>query len=369
MKKKALATKMAAFVMAGAMTMAMGFPAFAKDRTSSTIPVWKTVNAGTEQANIYAPKTTFNFVLGVPDTTTNLRYDGNTYYVKKADIKHISFVDASGAITAGQIEFDPATDAFTNSKSGLNIKVDFARIYAEEGAGIYQYTVKEETPTTGYEGMGYDNSTYNIYAFVYEDDTADAIVVEKDGKLLSDNVTKENESKKFEKVEFVNDYDVHTLTITKTVTGNQGEKNRGFEFKFKVTGNVAGEKFKWIAYDKNGNPVEGESGSGAVGTETTVQLKDGESVKIYGLSSTDGYSVSESDYTTNDGYKTKVDGTVVEGNKKEGTITTDITVAYVNDRGITTPTGIVTEYAPYILLVAAAGAFAVLFLRRKKEEF
>ena len=92
MKKKALATKMAAFVMAGAMTMAMGFPAFAKDRTSSTIPVWKTVNAGTEQANIYAPKTTFNFVLGVPDTTTNLRYDGNTYYVKKADIKHIQLL-------------------------------------------------------------------------------------------------------------------------------------------------------------------------------------------------------------------------------------------------------------------------------------
>lgn len=365
MKKKALATKMAAFVMAGAMTMAMGFPAFAKYRTSSTIPVWKTVNAGTEQANIYAPKTTFNFVLGVPDTTTNLRYDGNTYYVKKADIKHISFVDASGATTAGQIEFDPATDAFTNSKSGLNIKVDFAGIYAEEGAGIYQYTVKEETPTTGYEGMGYDNSTYNIYAFVYEDDTADAIVVEKDGKILGDTES----NTKFEKVEFVNDYTVHTLTITKTVTGNQGEMNRGFDFTFTVTGDETGEKFRWVVYDKDREAVTTNNGYGEVGTVTTVPLKSGESVKIYGLSSGDHYTVKEADYTKNDGYTTKVDNEVVAENKKEGTITADTTVAYENNRGITTPTGIVTEYAPYILLVAAAGAFAVLFLRRKKEEF
>ena len=40
MKKKALATKMAAFVMAGAMTMAMGFPAFAETKS---IPFYKTI--------------------------------------------------------------------------------------------------------------------------------------------------------------------------------------------------------------------------------------------------------------------------------------------------------------------------------------
>ncbi len=366
MKKKALATKMAAFVMAGAMTMAMGFPALAKDRTPSTVPVWKTVSVEADEANVYAPKTTFNFKLDVPSTPTNLEFNGKTYYVKTADIRHITFVDSNGTATAtGEIAFDPATDKFTKSKTGLGIKVDFGGIYTEKGAGIYQYTVKEVEPATKYKGMEYDNSTYNIYVFVYEDETPDAIVVEEDGKILGDTES----NTKFEKVEFVNDYTVHTLTITKTVTGNQGEMNRGFDFTFTVTGDETGEKFRWVVYDKDGEAVTTNNGYGEVGTVTTVPLKSGESVKIYGLSSGDHYTVKEADYTTNDGYTTKVDNEVVAENKKEGTITADTTVAYENNRGITTPTGIVTEYAPYILLVAAAGAFAVLFLRRKKEEF
>ena len=78
------------------------------------------------------------------------------------------------------------------------------------------------------------------------------------------------------------------------------------------------------------------------------------------------YTVREVSYA-GEGYTTKVDNT--EGSESSGTIDADKLVIFENNKNITTPTGIVTEYAPYILLVAAAGTFAVLFLRKRKEEF
>ena len=79
--------------------------------------------------------------------------------------------------------------------------------------------------------------------------------------------------------------------------------------------------------------------------------------------STDGYTTT---VTVNNGEVQNVREVKAATNEK---LTGDVSIVYTNDKTITTPTGIVTEYAPYILLVAAAGAFAVLFLRRKKEEF
>ena len=91
-------------------------------------------------------------------------------------------------------------------------------------------------------------------------------------------------------------------------------------------------------------------------------LKDGESIQIYGLTESDKYTVTEADYGS-DGY------TTTNGSKTD--VVTDDGDSYTvtNDKSVTTPTGIVLSFAPYILLVALAGVFGVLFLRRKKEEF
>ena len=43
-------------------------------------------------------------------------------------------------------------------------------------------------------------------------------------------------------------------------------------------------------------------------------------------------------------------------------------VEFTNNRDAVTPTGIVMSFAPYILLVALAGVFAVLFLRKRRHE-
>ena len=374
MKKKALATKMAAFVMAGAMTMSMGgFTAFAAKThgESGDIPLTKIVEASNDNEYVYAPNTSFNFEVKAVDTTSTF----NNNFVK-AGLKNEDGSALGVSLTPATATFAPAEGEFDKTITQINIKVNYNDIYTNEkgGAGIYHYVVKEVKPEEAdrYEGITYSEDVYNIYVYVYEDNTADATVVEKDGKVLGTK-TDESTHEKFARVEFTNTYDVHTLTITKKVDGNQGEKNRDFEFKLAVDGGI-GEKYYYRVL--NGTEVVKygtiDSKAYAEETATKIELEDTWKVEVYGLSATDKYTVVEKDYT-GEGYTT----TITKGSTKldenvltaTDTISDNTTVEFLNAKSVSTPTGIVTEYAPYILLVAAAGAFAVLFLRRKKEEF
>ena len=146
------------------------------------------------------------------------------------------------------------------------------------------------------------------------------------------------------------DKPVSDLTISKTVAGNQGDKTKDFTFTIKVDG-ADGEK-----YYVNGTTTL------VSGTPADITLKNGESVTIYGLSEDDEYTVTETDYTA-DGYTTTIDGT--EGREKSGTISADTNVAFVNTKNATTPTGIVMNIAPYVLMVAVAAVLAVVFLRKR----
>lgn len=49
--------------------------------------------------------------------------------------------------------------------------------------------------------------------------------------------------------------------------------------------------------------------------------------------------------------------------------TADRDVLVDNNKAVTTPTGIAMTFAPYALMVAFAGVFAVMFLRKKREDF
>ena len=100
------------------------------------------------------------------------------------------------------------------------------------------------------------------------------------------------------------------------------------------------------------------------GTPGTIYLSNGETATIYGLDSDDKYTVTETDYT-DDGYKTKVDDQT--GRTKTDTIDKDTTVIFENNRNVSTPTGIIMNIAPYIVLVAFAAVAALFFLRRRNN--
>ena len=48
--------------------------------------------------------------------------------------------------------------------------------------------------------------------------------------------------------------------------------------------------------------------------------------------------------------------------------TGDDAVTYTNTKEVTTPTGIMMDMAPYMLMVLAAAVMAVVFLRRKNTQ-
>ena len=95
---------------------------------------------------------------------------------------------------------------------------------------------------------------------------------------------------------------------------------------------------------------------------------------INGIPSTVKYTVVEN-INKNDGYT--VSYTVGSSDATSATYATsteqtmgktDNAVVCTNLKNAVTPTGIAMTVAPYILMVAVAGIFAVLFLRRRHEE-
>ena len=50
------------------------------------------------------------------------------------------------------------------------------------------------------------------------------------------------------------------------------------------------------------------------------------------------------------------------------TVKDEADVVVTNTKGITVPTGIVMNVAPYALMLAVAGGMGVVFVNRKKEE-
>lgn len=209
--------------------------------------------------------------------------------------------------------------------------------------GVYEYTLQEVAGTTA--GVTYYGSDIRLVVTVINDETGNlrvaAVHTESDGGEKSDT--------------FANTYSAGTLNVTKTVTGNLGDKSQYFEFKVTLTG----EEGKTYAnsYTVSGGSYESNPSSIKIGEETTFHLKHGETLSIANLPYGVSYTVTE---TEAEGYSTTKEG-------DSGSITAATqTAAFTNDRTTTVDTGITTDSLPYVLLlgiVALAGA--VLFIKRR----
>ena len=344
MKRTNLAKKLTAMAMTGVMVMSMGMTAFAADGITG-IDVKKTV---TTDGNTYAPNTTFTFTIAEGEADT---VSGKTVYAGVA-----------GGLTMSEgIEFTADSNADTAAeyiKSGA-ITVNAGKFTTP---GIYHYVVSEDAGT--YEGITYDTKTYDLY--VYVENVKGEIKVAGVTPSIPEG---EGNPEKATEIAFTNDYGktnntVHSVLITKEVTGNQGDKTKEFSFSLSVDGDE-GELYKVVYTDqKDGTTVSYLTSDAAAPPYT---LKHGESLQIFGLSASDTYTVTETDYS-GDGYTTTVNGEATNTNNGT-TANGDVTVAFENSKNVTTPTGIAMTFAPYIVMVAFAGVFAVMFVRKKREDF
>lgn len=220
--------------------------------------------------------------------------------------------------------------------------------------GIYRYKITQTPPEL--DGL-------NV---VYKELFLDVYVENGNSGLVAKGCTLSTAAGSGSKISgFENKYVTHKLTITKVVAGNQGDKNKDFEFTVTIKG-ADGETYKYGTV-KNGVTTMNQTTtkSGATFTET---LKHGESVIVYGLSSEDKFAVTEADYH-GDGYKTSYkigDGT----NSTEGSSiaekaigNSDTTVIFTNTKDVTVPTDVIRTVVPYAAIVAFAAVMGVVFFR------
>lgn len=332
----------------------MAMPVLAYD---TTIP--KAIDM-TSAINASVPHVSFKY-------TVTAMEEGNTINGKagNTDVTIPVLVDSKGAVSIADLSF-PTSETETNT-GNVTITVDETKY---DRAGVYGYVVKESSYITDANTAaipdGMENAGEDIYLYV--------TVAHKDGGFEVKDVKYANKDK--EKLEKFYDstYTTYSLTIKKSVAGSMGDKSQKFSFN-------AGIKPK----DNNVESYSYLEGNEAVtidfGTNNKYgfELKDGESFTIFGLSAGDIAAVGE-EFKANEGYVTSL-GTVTGatagdftaaanggGNVEITSFTADATLTITNKRETVTPTGIVMDIAPYVLMLGAAGGLGAAFMVKRRDD-
>lgn len=342
--KRRMNKRMATAALAGAMVLSMnGMSAFA------AVTEFNLTKEVTTDGNTHAPSTTFNFTIT----------EGGAGKLGTATV----YAGVAGGLTldtANDFSFAPGGEVAASYTKTGKIKVD-ASVFTKPG--VYHYIVTETQGT--YDGITYDVTPRHLYVFVVNG--TDGYEVE------AVKVVKDGDTAKADDLKIVNIYgdkdkpdkdNVHDFIIKKTVTGNQGDKNMDFSFTVTINGDDKDKADKEM-YKAVKTPKAGEEEIIHIKDEeaATFTLKDGETLHIYGLSKQDAYTVTETDYTA-EGYTT-----TVKNKNATGQLEADgVVVEFINDKNVGPATGVAMTFAPYVLLVAAAGGLGAVVLGKKKRE-
>ena len=369
MMEKRMLKKVSTVTAAGIMMTAMlGMQVSAAESSDSEAAVKKNPTITkqiTKESNIYAPKTTFKFTVA-PGTAVPAGRNQKAIYAGPANGVTLD----KDVIASVPADSDIGNEKITVGTTKLNVNESVFTKGEDAKPGIFRYVVSEAaTDNDGnkYEGVAYTTEQKYFDVYVTSDD---------DGNLEVSSylfVDKNNPESKGEGV-FTNDYSSHhdtlkDLTVKKEVTGNQGNRNKDFKFTIKVDG-AAGEQY-YVTFSDGKAPTTLVSGEAK-----TITLKDNETAKIFGLSETDEYTVTEASYA-DDGYTTTIDneekltatGTIKKDTEARTTAANgDKNITVVNDKTTNSPTGKILHVAPYIALIGAAIASSLLFFRRKRAK-
>ena len=257
--------------------------------------------------------------------------------------------------------------------------------------GVYRYKLVEVNGGLG--GITYSDATYYIDVFVQYDaageDLEIANIVVSTGTTYSadgdgfDNGTKVDATPDGDSAaKFANTVAAYDVTVTKSVTGNQGNKNKEFSFNVTLTGLVAGGTYHYT--DATGDHTF--TATNGTHTLSDVKLKDGQSITFVDLPYAATYDVTET-ATSAEGYKTTaaVSGTdttvttntangqgaggqVVDNNSGDNPgLTGNATVTFTNNKQGTIPTGVLLTIAPFAALMLVGLAGVVIVLKKKKN--
>lgn len=318
------------------------------------------------------------------DGMTSLAYDieysfavGAAEVVQPEGVTNVSKA-VTGAPTIANIKYTPE-DTFSadNKTCTKELQIDWSGVSIME-PGVYRWPVtKSFTDTDKVDDPS--NEKPGTYLFAY--------VIDNNGQLQVETVgltTAKELDATGDKGDFKDTYPINTLdlSVSKTVTGNQGSREQYFKFTISMNAPAAVD----ATYPITGIDVQVPATAyhTAKTNPTSVTLEDGkatvelwlkhnQTAKIVGLLYGTSYTIVESE---NAGYTVT---SVITGDSADITedgatagdtsLQADSTVAFTNNKEATVPTGIVLESsAPVFGILLAMGLMIVMFIGKRREE-
>lgn len=409
--------KIASVVLASALCLSMGMAAFAEDAPSATTE---------ENATAYITK---EFQMPEGTTTPSATF---TFDITKVSVDGLTTDAAKATMPNGSasITFSSADTGTVAEGSDVKKIVKSTQIFENAQwphAGVYVYTITEAqsgvtitddaAETANYSDAQYtatvlvankaDGSGLYVKSFVVTKDKDDAgkevTPAEGDKEKVDPkpvDPTDPTDPSKGGALRFVNTYTKKInvtpvnpdpdpdnpnandkgLSVSKTVTGDLGDKTKDFDFSVKIVAPSLATDASYEAKVINADGTVDETLAFASNETKTVKLHDGQELVFTGLYVGTSYEVAEinldSKYTTttksvvNSGTVTTV---TADATTKIATVSNKVTegndiVAVNNDYSASTPAGILVNNLPFILMiaVAAAGFVAYIAVRRRR---
>ena len=237
--------------------------------------------------------------------------------------------------------------------------------------GVYRFVITEIN--NNLPGVTYDsNPTRYLDVFVVADDDN---VLSVDSYVLRDSATDIGtdgayvEEPGVKSSGYTNSVTQYDFDFSKTIAGNQGDKNKRFNFTLNITGANPGT-YPIIANDVEGNPTSITVGANGTATDE-YSLTDGITVRVIGLNAGAVCTVTEDpdDYTATH----SLDGDAAVSGASSGAVRladSDHSVAFTNTRNGIIPTGIIMAIAPFAIGICVFGAvFIFIICKRKRRRY
>lgn len=403
--KKVLAMVMALGVVMGmsSSAMAAGGDDGPLEGTGSSFTFTKEIAYfNPESVSINYPAVEFTYTVAPANVSGNPTItdsNSNTGVVKSGVAGGVVMgTDNKASFSGGPVN---ATSTGTILSDEVRLTIDLSKFTS---AGIYRYKVTENRPAN-FEALGYEaaaDGDGERYLDVYINNDAEGTGLaiagyvmftgssdeslspddEVDGGKKTPGFTHENPDGETDYLDdtYIDKYKTFNVEITKSVTGTLGDKQNPFPFYASITAGTANASN--VAVNVKDGLVQTLTLSNGAATATKIDdLKDGETVKLQGIpvgdtvaiyennNTADTYTLTTSDFSTDVSNMTVAAGANSDSDSVTATTTNVETIkgTFTNNLDSPSPTGYVTRFAPYVLLVGFALVLLVVMRRRRND--
>ena len=285
-------------------------------------------------------------------------------YVKANDVTFT--VDAEGKVKVADEDVDKVT--MVDEYAFHDVVISKTDINGHEIAGAQMKVTGRETGTatdiasitwTSEDGkdktISVKPGTYVLHeeaapeSGIYVKASDIAFTVDTNGSVKIDN-------KDVEKVTMVDEYNVSSLKVKKTVEGNLGSKDKQFNFTMTLKNPDGTPYTKAVSYKKGADT--GTMTPSAEG-KVTFTLSHGDEAEFTGLVIGTKYTVEEADYSS-EGY------TVTKQNDTGTVAVQNPNISFVNSKGSAVPTGTNIPVSGALAMVIFAGVGLMIFVVKRR---